>query len=275
MSRALFIGDSHTCGYVTVPDKTGPGSYTYWNDNNYAEIYNTVNDKPVSIYAHAGTTNRMYTDWIKHMLNKFPDTDEVFVCLAPLNRFVLAFDEKLTDEALPLDYFVHECEQSTESVKKYLDLLLKEGRVQLYNKPTAEDYNRFPGLQISETEGLQQPDIRKNTFMEIKLFFELNTHLERRDFLLNVFAWDRICAENNAKLYVFNFMNRLKWPKSLEYYGALKNTTVAEKTIEQFMLDNNVNPTDYLLHDKEHYNFDYHKLIVEKYIPWIKNQKKS
>ena len=111
--------------------------------------------------------------------------------------------------------------------------------------------------------------------MEIKLFFELNTHLERRDFLLNVFAWDRICGDHNAKLYVFNFMNRLKWPKSLEYYGQLKHTTVAEKTIEQYMLDINVNPVDYLLHDKEHYNFDYHKLIVEKYIPWIKSQKKS
>jgi hypothetical protein len=165
--------------------------------------------------------------------------------------------------------------ESTPTVKKYMDLLVKEGRVQLYNKPTAEDYEKFPGLKISETDGLQQPDVRKNTFMEIKLFFELNTHLERRDFLLNVFAWDRICAENNAKLYVFNFMNRLKWPKSLEYYGALKNTTVAEKTVEQYMLDNGIDPQKYLLHDKEHYNTEYHKTIVERYIPWLKNQKKS
>jgi len=275
MSRALFIGDSHTCGYNSVPDQTGPGSYTYWNDNNYAEIYNTVNQKPVNIYAHAGTANRMYTDWIKHMLTKFADTDEVFVCLAPLNRFVLAFDEKLTDEALPLDFFVHECEQSTDTVKKYMDQLVMDGKVQLYNKPTADDYSNFPGLEISDTQGLLKPDIRKNTFMQIKLFFELNTHLERRDFLLNVFAWDRICAEHGAKLYIFNFMNRLRWPNSLAYYGKLSNTTVAEKTIEQYMLDEGIDPKTHLLEDKEHYNFAYHKIIVEKYIPWLKNQKKS
>jgi hypothetical protein len=275
MSRALFIGDSHTCGYVTVPDKTGPGSYTYWNDNNYAEIYNTVNNKPVCIYAHAGTTNRMYTDWMKNMFNKFSDIDEVFLCLAPLNRFVLAFDEQLQDDALPLDYFMHECVESTDAVKKYVDILIKDNKIQLYNKPTNDDYNFFPGIKISEKNGLEEPDIRKHTFMQVKLFFELNTHLERRDFLLNVFAWDRICAENNAKLYLFNFMNRLKWPKSFEYYGQLNNTTVAEKSIEQYMLDNNVNPVEYLLHDKEHYNEEYHKKIVEKYIPWLKNQKKS
>jgi hypothetical protein len=61
----------------------------------------------------------------------------------------------------------------------------------------------------------------------------------------------------------------------LEYYGALKNTTVAEKTVEQYMLDNGIDPQKYLLHDKEHYNKEYHKTIVEKYIPWLKNQKKS
>jgi hypothetical protein len=275
MSRALFIGDSHSCGYVTVPNKVGPGSYTYWNDNNYSEIYNTVNNKPVCIYAHAGAPNRMYTDWMKNMFNKFSDIDEVFLCLAPLNRFVLAFDEQLQDDALPLDHFAFECVESTDAVKKYVDILIKDNKIQLYNKPTNDDYNCFPGIKISEKNGLEEPDIRKHTFMQVKLFFELNTHLERRDFLLNVFAWDRICAENNAKLYLFNFMNRLKWPKSFEYYGQLNNTIVAEKSIEQYMLDNNVNPVEYLLHDKEHYNTEYHKMIVERYIPWLKNQKKS
>jgi hypothetical protein len=40
-------------------------------------------------------------------------------------------------------------------------------------------------------------------------------------------------------------------------------------------LDNGIDPQKYLLHDKEHYNEEYHKKIVEKYIPWLKNQKKS
>ena len=47
MSRSLFIGDSHTCGYWSHPTERGPGSYTYWNDNNYSESYAKQNNKPV------------------------------------------------------------------------------------------------------------------------------------------------------------------------------------------------------------------------------------
>jgi hypothetical protein len=71
MSRALFIGDSQTCGYWSHPTKVGPGSYSYWNDNNYAEIYGEDNNKPVAIYAMAGVCNRVYTDWLAAMFKKY------------------------------------------------------------------------------------------------------------------------------------------------------------------------------------------------------------
>ena len=93
MSRTLFIGDSHTMGYHSDLNKYGAGSFSQWNDNNYAEIYSELNDKPVIIYALSGASNRLYTDWLKSMFEKYDDIDEVFISLAAFNRFIIAFDD--------------------------------------------------------------------------------------------------------------------------------------------------------------------------------------
>jgi hypothetical protein len=126
MSRALFIGDSQTCGYWSHPTKTGPGSYSYWNDNNYAEIYGEDNNKPVAVYAMAGVCNRVYTDWLATMFEKYNDIDEVFICLAPFNRFRIGFDGILSDNVVPIDHFTTKMEKSNGVVDLYCDLTIKE-----------------------------------------------------------------------------------------------------------------------------------------------------
>ena len=270
MSRTLFIGDSHTCGYDSIPGKTGPGSFSYWNENNYAEIYSTVADKPVSVYAMAGVNNRVYTDWLKTMFNRYNDIDEVFLCMAPFNRFVIAFDDELSDDVIAVDHFTLKLESSTDNIHRYADPTIVDNKIQLFNKPTFEDYNKFPGIELSEEHGLKSPNLRKHTFMQIKTFFELNSFTEKREFLQSVYAWDNICADNNAKLYLFNVTDRLKYPQTFEYYGKLKCTTVAPKNVEVFFTEKNINHTKYYLKDKEHYNKEYHQLIAEQYIPWLK-----
>ena len=45
MTRTLFIGDSHTCGYRTVPGKQGLGSFSVWNENSYVEEYANLHNK--------------------------------------------------------------------------------------------------------------------------------------------------------------------------------------------------------------------------------------
>jgi hypothetical protein len=273
MSRALFIGDSHTCGYWSHPTNEGPGSYTYWNDNNYAEVYSEINNKPVAIYAMAGVNNRVYTDWIRSMFNRYQDIDEVFVCMAPFNRFTLGFDSKLDDEVVPVDHFMAAMESNNGIIDKYCDHTISKDSIQLYNKPTSDDYNNFPGIDFdASTTGLKNPDLRKHTFMQIKLFFEMNSFLEKRDFLLNVFAWDRLCQENNAKLYLFNMTERLKYPLDFKYYGQLSNTIVSQKTVEGYLSTKHIDHTKFFIEDKEHYNREYHTLIAEKFIPWLKNQ---
>jgi hypothetical protein len=273
MSRALFIGDSHTCGYWSHPTKEGPGSYTYWNDNNYAEVYSEINNKPVAIYAMAGVTNRSYTDWMRSMFNTYNDIDEVFLCMAPFNRFTLGFDSELTDDIIPVDHFIAKMETNNGIIDRYCDHTIVGESVQLYNKPTFEDYDKFPGFDFdASTTGLKTPDLRKHTFMQIKLFFDLNSFIEKRDFLLNVFTWDRMCDENGAKLYLFNMTERLKYPTSFNYYGKLPNTVVANKTVEGYLSSKHIDHTKFFIEDKEHYNREYHTMIAEKYIPWLKNQ---
>ena len=104
MSRTLFIGDSHTVGYKTIEGKIGPGSFTFWNDNNYAVKYSEIHDRNIVIYAQPGATNNLYTTWLANMFSKYSDIDEVFICLPPLNRVELSFDPDLKQEVDPIGY---------------------------------------------------------------------------------------------------------------------------------------------------------------------------
>ena len=54
MSRSIFVGDSHSIGYKnSYPPRL-------WRENNYAEIYSDINQKPVAIYAMQGCSNQKY-----------------------------------------------------------------------------------------------------------------------------------------------------------------------------------------------------------------------
>ena len=104
-------------------------------------------------------------------------------------------------------------------IKKYSDQPIAGDTVQILTKPTAEDYQNAKGFKFTNEEGLQDPDLRKDSYMQVKLFNECNTTLEKREFLLNAYAWDNICADNNAKLFIFNFRSRGIWPNNFEYFG--------------------------------------------------------
>lgn len=273
MSRSLFIGDSHTCGYYSELGKTGPGSYSYWNDNLYSERYGDIFEKPVVTYAMAGVNNRVYTDWLKSMFEKYNDIDEVFICLAPLNRFVLAYDQELRDEALPVDHFTMMMADSPKGADRYVDHTVSDGVVQLFNKPVYEDYSKFAGFELSAVEGLKSPDLRKNSFMQVKLFHDLNTYQEKRDFLNCVYTWDNICNDNNADLYIFQVADRGKYPSKIDYYGSLKRTVMSTKTVQSYFKSKMIDHERYLIEDKEHYNREFHEMIAEKFLPWLKTLK--
>ena len=121
-------------------------------------------------------------------------------------------------------------------------------------------------MQFSYEEGLTEPDIRKSTYMEIKTFFELNTHLEQRDFFKDVYTWDNMCADRNIPVYIFQMRERLQFPKELDFYGKLKVTKVAENSVERYFKKKNINPDKYHTDDNEHSNKQFHYLIATKFL---------
>jgi hypothetical protein len=142
--------------------------------------------------------------------------------------------------------------------------------VQLLTKPTNDDYQNSLGLEFNHEKGLIKPDLRKDPWMNIKLYNECNTMLEKKEFLLNLYAWDNICADHGAKLFVFNFRSRGQWPTNLEYFGKLKTLKRAENSVEDYLQNLNINAKDYFLQDNEHFNIEYHTQVAEKYISWLK-----
>jgi hypothetical protein len=271
MSRTLFLGDSHTCGYKSFKDM----SFTMWNENNYATIYSNIHDQPSLIYAQPGSTFRVYTDRLYTMFNRYDDVDEVYLCLPPFNRFVLAWDNLQELESISVDFFTYDIDKKEDKIQRFQDETIKDNRLQLFQKTLYSDYDNIPGLRFSEEDGLQSPDIRKTPFMKIKTFFEFNTYLEKRDFFNAIYSWDNICSDNGAALYIFNFMDRMMFPSYSNYYGKLKNTIISPKTVETFFKNKGIDHKNYLIEDQEHYNEQYHKMIAESFLPWLKTIKKS
>lgn len=274
MSKTLFIGDSHTCGYSSTPGAIGQGSFEIWQDNNYAEIYASQNNKETIVYSMPGSCNIVYADWLNAMFEKHPDIDEVFLLLSSFNRFILAYDKLLRPDIVPSDEFTHYMgKDNTGLVDRYQDVIISdEDRLQLYQKPTDEDYSKFPGVKFSYDDGLTKPNIRESSFMEIKMFFDLNSHVEQRAFFKDIYVWDNMCNDRNINLYLFSMTDRLQFPKDLNFYGKLKSTYYETESVETFFRKKNIDHTRYYISDQEHYNKDYHALIADKFIPSLQRK---
>lgn len=270
MAKSLFLGDSHTCGYKSYPDQ----SFSMWNKNNYAEQYSDINNKDVLIYAESGVPFRMFSDWLSTMFSRNNDIDEVFICLSPFNRFIIACDDITSADTLPTDHFIYEIDPKDSKIQRFFDEPVNGDKLQLFQKTIYQDYESMPELQFSNETGLIKPDIRKSPYVQVKTFFEMNTYLEKRDFLSAIYMWDNMCADNGADLYLFNFKDRMIFPKYNDYYGKLKNTTISEKTVEAFFRQKHIDHSKYYTEDNEHYNEDYHLMIAEIFLPWLKTQKK-
>jgi len=204
------------------------------------------------------------------MFKKYDDIDEVFVLLSSMNRFMLAHNDKLLSDTVPIDQFTTFEGQSEDCLSdRYIDATTVGDYFQLYQKPIAEDYDKFPGIDFNYQDGLVKPNIREASYMQIKTFFELNTHLEQRDFFKDVYTWDNMCADRNIPIYLFQMRERLKFPKELDFYGKLKATTIAKTSIEEYFRKKNLNPDKYHTDDKEHYNQQFHHLIATKFLKYL------
>jgi hypothetical protein len=268
--RTLFLGDSHTHGYwresvgqITIPH--------IWDNNNYAEIYSDLTQKQSVIYAMSGTTIQRYPDWLKFSLDKYSDIDEVFVQSLHWNRFMLSGSETrdYTDE-LSIDYFTQFCGENS-LVSRYSDIPDEVAE----RTGVSRDHNFLPQkISLEDYESLKyipknwKPDLQHTPYVVVKLWAELMTHLQHREYCRTLFLMDRMCHERNIKMYLWRVNDRVYIPNNIGIYGDLKATKVINESAETYLKRIGYDISNMLMPDKEHYNLHGHLEIAHKFIPY-------
>jgi len=273
--RSLFLGDSHTQGYWR--EQVAHMNFPHvWQPNNYAEIYSDLYSKSAVIYAMSGTTIQRYPDWLKFCLDKYSDVDEVFVQALHWNRFMLSgSDLRDYTEEISIDYFT-KLHSETDLLSRYSDYpeeLAEQDNVQRSNhfypqKIAPEDYETLKYLPKK-----YKPNLQKDPYIVVKLWSELMTHLQHREYCRTLFLMDRLCAEKNLKMYLWRVNDRVYMPKNIELYGKMKSIVKIEKSAETYLKEIGYDISEMLMPDDEHYTLQGHLEIAHKFLPWCKGVK--
>lgn len=271
MSRALFIGCSHSMGYQDPLINKGNN---IWQSNNYAEYYAEQHDKKIVIMASAGVGNREFPNFLAYAFKIYNDIDEVYIQSTYWGRFPIAINPSLDEKSIfPLDFFIQK-EQSNDLIERWT---IGQCRPDVYNgkwlqdyfKPEIKDYDNMPYLK--DTTPTFQPNIRTVPYMYVMMYHYLQTHLEQQDYLKDIAFCDMLCGVNNAKMFVWNINSRCFIPQEVKnFYTYLKNTRVAKTDALTFLKKYSKKNLEKEKVDSEHYNDDVHKLIANYYIPNLK-----
>jgi len=267
MSRTLFLGDSHASGYY----RDDTGKIQIWQDNSYAEAYSKIHDKDVIVYAIPGGCNKKYPIWLKSMLNRYDDIDEVFVQSTYWNRWLMAASRDLGyGDGTPTDMFIDDDIEDTGKVKHYSDIRVTENFIELVEQVRPELYEEFKGFTYNEKETTADWEPFHKKYPYTKLWYESQTHLQYRDYCGDLYIIDNLCRSNNIKWYLWNINDRVYMPENINLFGDLsckRAATSARSFIKsKYGLD-----IDKRTIDGEHYAKDIHRIIAKEYIEELKN----
>ena len=284
MSKTLFVGDSHTCGYFMSDGShkecdsalsTLDDIYK-WANNNYAEYYSEQNNKEVIIYSMQGATNCKYVDWIGYCLRKY-DIDEIFVQSTYWNRYKIAasFSKEIDIQIeVPLGHFIMDHlprnNEQNELVIRLSDDEESLEAAEIVRQPLLEDYKSFKGHKFNkEGEYIYETTLTDN-YTKTKLWNELVTHIQHRNYVKDLLVIDNLCRFHNVPWHLFNMNINQYIPPNLDFYTPLTNCKRAPVSVKDFLEQTQgIDSKDYLI-DVEHFNEEYHKLIAKHYIPFLK-----
>lgn len=265
MSRTLFIGDSHSMGYIGR--NSDIGGFDIWQENNYAEIYSQQNNKPVVIMASSGCGNREYVNFLAYAFKIYSDIDEVFIQSTYWGRFPLAINPDLNEKStFPLEFFI-EKDHCDVNVDRYsIGLVQQDKYLQAYAKPDFKipyDFKTGPN---------NQPIITRMSYMYVQSYHYLQTHLEQQDYFRDVFLCDALCHRNNVKMFLWNINNRCYIPKeTANFYGNLLSTTITNSDAVTYIKDVHGTDLEKEKVDVEHYNRIAHESIATHYITYLRS----
>lgn len=268
MGRKLFVGDSHTMGYI---DPEESGMFHIWQNNNYAEIYANVEKQKTAIYASSGCGNKEYVNFVADAFKRYDDIDEVFVQSTYWGRFPLAINPDLDEKKIfPLDFFFSK-DRHDEYVDRYSIGMVQQNKYLLaYTKAKPEDFDR--NKYIVTTGPRSQPSLNQSSYMYIQMWHYCQTHLEQQDYFRDMLLLDTLCTRNNAKMYLWNINDRCFIPKEVSnFYTQLQSTTITDVDALNYIKQFSDVDLEEQKVDSEHYNKYVHSLIAEHYIPHLRN----
>lgn len=258
--KSIFVGDSHSCGYKNgFPPRI-------WQDNNYAEIYSEINQKPVAVYAMQGVCNQKYVTFIKTLLDHYDDVDEIFIQFTYWTRFLLATNtsDKPFVTEFETNHFVKDL-QTHGLVDRWTDrqdIETDELHTEYNMHVKSEHYEMFKGRYMGGPE-------ENENFHYTNLWHKQLTHLEYRQVCGDLFIIDRLCQQRNIAWYLFRMNERVHMPDNFNYFGPLTNYKSDNKMhVEQWLNDD----VEKYKIDEEHYNYDFHHKLAKDYIPYLKEQ---
>lgn len=263
----LFVGDSHSAGYVKDLQSDIP---TFWNENNYAEIYSIQNDIDSVIYALPGGCNRKYPVWISYVLENYK-VDKIFVQSTYWDRYLVAHDGSLDrGESLTKDAFVKRFDDTNNGrTHRYTDMFFNENRFELMVGTYDELWTQFEGFKFNFDDPTSHYQIFEKKYKYSKLWHEALTHLQLRDYLTDLIVIDHMAMEHDIPVYVWNINNRVHIPENKSLFGKFKNTIFAKKSAEDYLIEKHGMKIEKMQLDGEHYNLDVHQAIAESYLPYI------
>lgn len=269
MAKTLFVGDSHAHGYFDVN-----GKISAWNDNNYAEIYSAVNNKDVIIYSQPGGCNRKYPTWVRSMLNKYDDIDEVFIQSTYWNRFLLSCSRNLdVGEHTDVDLYLDTDQPMDSKIHRYTDHRMTDDYIEMIDQVRVENYEDFKGFSFNDKDVRADWAPFHEKYIYTKLWHELVTPLQFKDYCLDLLVIDTMCSRRNIKWYQWSINNRVFVPDNVNLYGDWQTGTKSKMSAEgyiKFSKGIDIETDEYRL-DGEHYNKEIHEIIATDYLNYIKN----
>lgn len=270
MSRTLFIGDSHSTGYYEKD-----GELLFWQDNNYAEIYSKLNNKPVVIYAQPGGCNKKYPVWLRAMLEQYHDIDEVFVQSTYWNRYLMACSRQLDiGDGIKANHF-SDGPISDTNIDRWTDHRVTEDYMELVEQCRPELFEQFKGFNYDDRNTTADWGPFNERYAYTKLWHESVTHLQYREFCGDLYIIDNLCNDYGVNWHLWSINNRVFMPKEHEFFGPLKRCTRSDISAEGYIENKYKFNIEDRTSDGEHYLYDTHDIIAKDYIPHLKSLTKT
>jgi len=278
MSRTLFLGDSHSCGYyVENHNDVNKAEPVFWSKNNYAEVYSKVNKKPVIIYAIPAGCNKKYPTWLKAMFDYYPDIDEVFIQSTYWNRHLLGVNKYLDlADGLKPNHFSHgpnppPASKDDPLIERWADVQVTDKYIEIATRTDPKKINEYKGFNLNELSTGMQDLFANQTYEYTKLWHEHITHLQYKEYCGDLFIIDNLCKQYSVKWHLWSINDRVVIPSQLDFYGSLNNCIRPVLNAEQWIKQHHGIEIEKHTLDGEHYTKEIHNIIGKEYIPYVKN----